>query len=97
MLTFNDLLKGFKANYSAAMSAALVFAVMGLSAYVIQLHDRLEARGADRLKAQIDCAQEVAERERYWRSRMDSLQRAELVKTQQQVNELNKLLNELKK
>lgn len=97
MVGFTDLLKGFRDNYSAAMSAALVFAVMGLSAYVIQLHNRLDARGADRLKAQIDCAQQVSECEKYWRWRMDSLQRAELVKTQEQVNELNKLLNTLKK
>lgn len=90
MLTFNDLLKGFKANYSAAMTAALVFAIMGLCAYIFQLHK-------DSLDNQRGCATEVLKCEQYWRNRIDSLQRAELQKTQAQVNELNKLLNELKK
>lgn len=97
MLQFNDLVKAFKENFSASIAAVMVFAIFGLSAYVVQLQERMNSIGVERLSFQVKCAQEVAKCEQYWRSRIDSLQREELEKTKRQVEELNNLLKQIKK
>jgi uncharacterized Fe-S cluster-containing radical SAM superfamily protein len=97
MLPFNDLLKGFKDNFSASIAAVMVLAIFGLSGYVVQLHEKINGIGSERLKYQVECANEVRKCDQFWRARMDSLQRAELEKTQKQVNELNDLLKQLKR
>lgn len=97
MLGFNDLLKGFKENFSAAMAAAMVLAIIALSGYIISLHAKLDRIGAERLQAQIDCARAVLDCEKACRALTDSLKREELNKTQKQVDELNQVLKQLKK
>lgn len=96
MVQFTDLAKAFKDNFSASIAAVMVFAIFGLSGYIVQLQERMDNIGAERLSFQIKCAQEVAMCEQYWRSRMDSLQLEELEKTKRQVDELNKLLKQVK-
>lgn len=97
MLGFNDLLKGFKSNFSASMAAAMVLAIMALSGYIVSLHQKLDTNAAKTLNAQINCAKEVLECEKYWRNKIDSLQREETQKTLKQVDELNAILKQVKK
>jgi hypothetical protein len=49
------------------------------------------------LDAQVKCSEEVLKCEQFWRERMEEVRRQELEKTQQQVNELNQLLKQMKK
>jgi hypothetical protein len=97
MVQFNDLAKAFKDNFSASIAAVMVFAIFGLSGYVVQLQSKIDSVGAERLTFQVKCSEEVARCEQYWRHRMDSLQMAELEKTKRQVDELNNLLKQIKK
>lgn len=97
MLGFNDLLKGFEKNFSAAMAAAMVLAIMALAGYIISLHAKLDRIGAERLQAQIDCSKQVLECEKYWQGQFEVLKRQELEKTQRQVDELNQILKQVKK
>ena len=96
MVQFNDLAKAFKDNFSASIAAVMVLAIFGLSGYVVQLQEHLHSVSAERLSYQVECAREVMKCEQYWRTQIDSIQRAELAKTQKQVEELNKLLKQLK-
>ena len=97
MLGFNDLLKGFKENFSAAMAAAMVLAIIALAGYIISLHSKLDRIGAERLQAQIDCSKQVLECEKYWQGQFEALERQELEKTQRHVDELNQILKQVKK
>jgi hypothetical protein len=97
MVSFDGLLKGFQSNFSASIAAVMVLAIFGLSGYIVQLHSERAKDSAAMLDAQVKCSEEVLKCEQFWRERMEEVRRQELEKTQQQVNELNQLLKQMKK
>jgi hypothetical protein len=96
-MEFGTLIKALKENFTASIAAVMVFAIFGLSGYVVQLHTEIASVSNRRFDYQTDCFEQVMRCEQYWRAKIDSIQRVELEKTQRQVNDLNDILKSIKR